>query len=172
MHDQLFTFDPGLRCSGIAYFEAGELKWASLAYPGHDERPRDVDGALRMAEEVVDILPGRLKLKSCSLDSRLVYEKPQIYKTRDVRPDDVMQLAYVNGAVGALLNIDRTEGVFAREWKGQIPKDVTHRRVRAELSDDETELIDSLESRFQKSLFHNLMDAVAIGMSDLERVLL
>lgn len=167
---QTLAFDPGLRCSGFAAFDADDrLIYAGLAVP-NDDRPRDIDGACQMAFEVQAVLDDEACIDAVA---SLVYEKPQIYENygdSGVDTDDVVQLAYVNGALGALLDAPETVGLFPREWKGQVPKEVSHRRAKAALDDPELEVIDRLE-RYTKHLRHNALDAVALGLYFCKRTL-
>jgi len=170
-NETILAFDPGLRCSGMAIFQEGRLEWVGMAKPYQNDMPRDIEGANLMASCILDCLSNeQLDLIS---RNRLVYEKPQVYDFGgDVDPDDVMQLAYVNGAVGRTLNPKNMTGLFAREWKGQVPKDVSHRQAIGKLDADETRLVNKAEETHQSSLMHNLKDAVAIGLSYYRRILL
>lgn len=168
----LIAFDPGLRCSGISFFADGVLVDARIARISQGAG-RDCRGAHAMASAVLKTVADR------PLDPpvEVIYERPQVYMSgAGGDPDDVMQLAYVNGAVaGRLTTIHRPrdlrfKGYYARQWKGQVPKNIHHSRVREALDDDELGRLDSGLDGVAASLRHNALDAVGLGLTQVHRL--
>jgi hypothetical protein len=160
----LVAVDPGLRGAGVSYW------WP--------------DGTLRLATYVTGDSEGNgpkawaavtaSLAKSCepcwTEKPVFVLELPQVYRTSrapDVDPNDLIQLAAVVGDMaGALRPHASAVHVFQpRTWKGQVPKDVHHRRVKAKLRPAELHSI-LLPAQ---SLRHNVLDAIALGLFYLKR---
>jgi len=81
----------------------------------------------------------------------------------------LFQLAYVNGAVAYMLNRPST-GYLPREWKGQVPKRIHQPRIIKALTDEERAEMDKDLAPYTKSLRHNALDAVGIGLKYLRRM--
>lgn len=100
------------------------------------------------------------------LDCVLIVEIPQVYDGyQDEDKNDLIDLA---GVVGALASLTRGRVEWSptpREWKGQLPKEITQKRVEAELSGAEKALI----VWPAKSLKHNVYDAIHLGLTYLRR---
>lgn len=81
--------------------------------------------------------------------------------------NDLLDLQAIGGMVAALC---LAPGCFiewqtAAQWKGQVPKDVTHRRLKKSLSVVEYAVMENRLAAVPKSLQHNVKDAVALGVS-------
>ena len=88
----------------------------------------------------------------------VVAEFPKVYPyERRKSPNDLLPLAANVGACSALGELVL---VTPQEWKGQMPKDVCHRRILQALGEDE--VIGTKN--------HNVMDAVGIGLWYLGRL--
>lgn len=98
--------------------------------------------------------------------SKVVVECPRIYPVQQQKGDqnDLIRIAAVGSYVmGALaLSHARPVFVFPHEWKGQMPKDVSHRRIEAKLTKQEKRVLGMLPSA--KTVRHNGLDAVGIGL--------
>ena len=95
-------------------------------------------------------------------------ECPQIYPAGKGDPNDLIKLAIRVGH--CLAEAERSAGclrttlVYPRQWKGQTPKPVNHRRIRATLSASEIACLDRSLVDVTNSLQHNVLDAVGIGL--------
>lgn len=133
----IFSIDPGKNVLGVACWTGDALNWAALYESTDYTFPRRPDV--------------------------LVIEKPKIYpgRAQKGRQSDLVDLAIV---VGRLEEQARGAEIVCYEpwqWKGQIPKDETKRRVREEL--EPLELISVIVPK-KKSLAHNIWDAIGIGL--------
>jgi len=101
----------------------------------------------------------------------LVIERPKIYPgaRQEVPPDDLITLAILVGEIKALYRLSgvETEEVLPYAWKGQLPKDISHKRIKKCLNMKENSLVESV--RVSKSNKHNMLDAVGIGLWRLGR---
>lgn len=100
------------------------------------------------------------------LVSKAIIEIPQIYPKDPVPPNDLIKLALTAG--GYKLELERhgvrVETVKPREWKGQVPKAIHHKRIAAALRTDETMVVQHKLSCIAKSYQHNVWDAIGLGM--------
>lgn len=157
----LVAIDPGLRGTGVAVFEDGLL--VEAAYPRNPELIlRGPAAWLAMARAVLDSL-------THPLPCDLVIEVPQVYVAGRGKgdPDDLLELAGVDGAITALLGPTTTRSPKPREWKGQVPKEIHHARALRKLSPPETVVLE--QTKVPPSLRHNVLDAVALGLWALKR---
>jgi len=119
-----------------------------------------------MAQAVHSWVPGSV--------SRLAIELPQVYSRHHqtaakagTDPNDLIQLAAVVGALcNAFESVDTQIVYLPAEWKGQVPKDIMHRRAAERLNAEEAACLPSLA----KSKIHNVLDAVSIGLVVLGRM--
>ncbi len=103
----------------------------------------------------------------CRSDIDLVIEVPQVYSgPRKEDPNDLIDLAGVLGAIVGGLTFGHVEwSPTPREWKGQLPKEISRARVDSKLKPEEkTRIIWPI-----KSLCHNVYDALHLGIVYLER---
>lgn len=149
MIPSLIAIDPGVRCTGVACFIDGALFNVSGYY----------------ADRVV---------VACSFPSlvrprdSLAIEVPQIYKVRRTDANDLIDVALV---AGAWISRYKHVQIFRpAEWKGQAPKKIVHERIRERLSEGEREVLDRDLRSVPKSLQHNALDAVGIGLHALGRL--
>ncbi len=101
-----------------------------------------------------------------SLFDRVIIEKPQVYPSDPVDPNDLITLAVVVGeykhtyeAAGAKVFL-----VLPREWKGQIPKPKHHPRIWAALktANEQIACQEGGKGLRQKAL-GDMMDAIGLG---------
>jgi len=149
--------DPGLHHCGVALFsDQGELLDARLI----DERGDPQHPYRGMIFAVADHVSTNARLQSVEL----VIERPQIYRNSPADPNDLISLAVVIGGLLAVIPRGRPAMTYLpRDWKGQVPKEVTEQRCRIRLSS--AELQKFKEKRM--SLAHNVWDAVGLGMHHL-----
>lgn len=158
----LLALDPGLRGCGVALFRQDRtLEWC--AYVRSGSKALDLLGVLDMARAVVGwVTPHEVY--------QLAVEWPQVYVGSKQKgdPNDLIALA---GVVAAVCTAFPTAGVTRykpRDWKGQVPKEVIEARVNKRLSDAERAVLDGCGC--PKSLRHNAVDAVGIGLHALARL--
>jgi hypothetical protein len=96
-------------------------------------------------------------------------EKPQIYPSQPVPPNDIITLAITAGCIAghAESNGHKVEFVLPHTWKGNLPKEVSHKRILGKLSSTERLLVDGLKVAPSKK--HNVLDAIGIGLWVLRR---
>lgn len=166
-HDTLISFDPGLREAGLAVFTNGLLTSAFLVR-NPNTKDRGGKAWLEMGG-TVDIIAtmafptGRVPL--------FVSEIPQVYregKSANVSPDDLTNLTGVVGCVIGFLDPSEVKTYVPAEWKGQVPKDIHNRRIKASLSLDEVRVLDAVKC--PASLLHNVIDAIGVGLFELGRM--
>jgi len=105
---------------------------------------------------------------------KVVIELPRVYPTsrvgKPVPPNDLVDLAFLAGRYCGL-----AEGwaqpcgaqiftVLPAEWKGQLPKEVSHRRILMQLSFEERKVVEECERNVSKGVLHNALDAIGIGL--------
>lgn len=151
--------DPGLRGCGVALFRDEELEQAVYV---------EGNGSAQRAEAWVQMVSAVREFVGTRRVERLVVELPQVYVAVRTKgdPNDLVQLGAVVGAL-CLAFQEATQHVFLpAEWKGQVPKEIVHARVASRLSAAEQGRITCR----RKSLLHNVLDAVGIGLKDLGRL--
>lgn len=163
-NDVLISIDPGVNGLGYAVHVCGQLVDA-----------RYLTGLGGMAHPLLERLPGleahlRASELSASMGVSSVVEIPQVYDSAHQKGDqhDLIRLAIVVGTllptlgeIGPVLLTD------PKGWKGQAKKEVTERRARALLSEEE---INAMTLPKATSLHHNVWDAVGIGQWRLGRL--
>lgn len=96
---------------------------------------------------------------------RLVVESQQIYPGSPVRTSDLIDLAHAAGMVAGRFEV-APEWVLPKKWKGNTPKAICTKRIEKCLTPEEVE---ALDPSVPKSLRHNMLDAVGIGLWALGR---
>jgi len=157
---KIISIDPGLEKVAFAVWDdAGKLRSAGLVIYRHGPGKERVEKWRNIAEATA--LTTGLSMG----DNRLVAEIPQVYQDKKTDPNDLIDLAGIVGALAGKLSGTVEWSPLPREWKGQIPKEITQKRVLKRLAADEME-------RIQwpiKSLAHNVYDAIHLGLVYLER---
>lgn len=169
----LISFDPGLREAGLAVFTDGLLAAAFLVR-NPNTKDRGGKAWLAMGQEVDTLLsetvPG-LPLRLHLHGSMFVSEIPQVYregKSANVSPDDLTNLTGVVGCVIGFLDPVEVKTYVPAEWKGQVPKDIHNKRIKASLSMDEKAILEGVKC--PASLLHNVVDAIGVGLFELGRM--
>ena len=150
--------DPGLRVCGLALFEGPTLISAWLSKNTSSTRVRGNEAWEAMASAVVRDWVRRTRRRG-ALISVLGCEVPQIYRGSKARPDDLIQLAGVVGAVSSAMPANKRVSFYPRQWKRQVPKDVHNARVLGRLDAGEQRAIEHAGAAT-----HNVVDAVGIGL--------
>ncbi len=159
----LVAVDPGLRGCGIAIFENALLHVAWYCKsPNKADRGPVAWWAMadRVEKEWIRKVPKRLHHLE-----KLVAEIPQVYRFGKGDPADLIEIAGVVGAIAFCIPAAGRTHFLPRTWKGQVPKEAHHPRILKKLSSDEVSRIESTP----KSLMHNVVDAIGIGLFALER---
>lgn len=96
-----------------------------------------------------------------------ILERPQVYRQAQQKgdPNDLITLAIQIGRYVERLETagTKTALVLPNTWKGQVPKDVHHRRIVAKLSPDEAARVASRLEHVAESKRHNVLDAVGLA---------
>jgi hypothetical protein len=171
----LVAIDPGLRVLGMAEFEDGALTGAHLV-----RNPNQTD---RGAQAWLAIAIETLRAAGAAEPDLLVHELMQVYDTKGQKGDqaDLIELAGVAGTVAGVLFAERALSYVPREWKGNLPKKVHHKRGVAalytaeletlmECPDAPADLVTFLETASAEALFRNVLDAVCLGLFQLGRL--
>lgn len=160
------ALDPGLRGCGVAVF-SDEGVLVECEYVRSGSKDADLEGALWMARAVKNAFPLPYK--------HLAVEWPQVYAGSKQKgdPNDLIALAAVVAAV-----VTRYASIVTRykprDWKGQVPKEVIQARilgapgVAGRLSAEEVAVFK--DCACPKSLRHNVLDAIGIGLHFLDRL--
>lgn len=155
----LLSIDPGVRNAGVALWSAGPagsfylLESATLIEASGDRW-------LSLAHDIADWA------SNYALD-QVIVEKPQVYVQAKLKgdPNDLVTLALAVGAIAMALVNTQTgfdlRCVYPREWKGQTPKVISVERSKMALTSTEHMRVRLPK---QKSLHHNVWDAVGIGL--------
>lgn len=168
---RVISIDPGLARVAYAIWEAetGKLLRAGLVRKEHEVGTERVQKWANMAWAVDDELG-----LSNGEEIWLVLEVPQVYKetqNRDKKghgrdPNDLIDLAGVLGAIAGKLLVGRVEwSPLPREWKGQLPKEITKKRVDERLAPAERETV---EWPSVKEFHKDVYDAIHLGIVYLE----
>jgi len=96
-----------------------------------------------------------------------VCEVPEDRPGTRYRKNDIIRLAL---AAGRIMGSRDCKFVTPSEWKGQLPKKVQHKRMRAVLSEDELRTLDMALSNTLKTSHLEILDAVALGLVHLGRL--
>lgn len=178
MPDFKVSVDPGKWGCGVAiwYCKSTEitvekttkkyaLLWAGYVKNWEARKGARVNHWLSMAEFVKQTLLNHTHLLELR-DLWFVMEIPQVYESRDGKdPNDLIDLAGVQGAILGATGCSADWSPLPREWKGQLPKGVSEKRVESKLSESEKKVIEWPG----KKLDHNVYDTLHLGLVYLER---
>ena len=147
----IVCIDPGTTCIGIAVFSESQNALVSCD--------------LVRGEDWIDTfnrLPDFENLET------LVIEDPRIYPVSKARANDLMKLAKSVGAIVAKVDAKFTKLVTPATWKGSVPKRIHQKRILRALTAEEKTILNKCPC--PKSLLHNTIDAVGIGLWYLRRM--
>ena len=147
----ILCVDPGTTCAGFAIFSKSD---SSLIRCGVFRGDDWIDTANKIPEfEGIE---------------KLIIEDPRIYPVTNVNPNDLMKLAKAVGAIVAKIDAKHTKLVTPSKWKKSVPKKIHQKRIWRTLEEKEKEILDGCLC--PKSLHHNVVDAVGIGLWELKRM--
>jgi hypothetical protein len=155
----LLTVDPGLRGCGVGLFDASTGALVEARYVEGPETGRGPAAWEAMASEVRAVFGYVLTPGTVLVEVMKVYAAGH---GKSVNPADLIELAGVGGAIVGALGVDgwEADGVLARDWKGQVPKDIHTARTKAECARrGEGARVHLPAAR----LAHNVWDAVGLG---------
>lgn len=160
----LLALDPGIRGAGVAIFVDGQL--TRCAYVKNEMKKGSGPAeCVTMADAVDEWISGK------EIDEVIV-EWPRVYQRGGGRtkgdPNDLLALVGVDCALVAFLMPNDVSHVEPSQWKGQMTKEVVEVRVRSRLAPSEMIALDE-GAREAKSMAHNMVDAVGIGLHHLGR---
>jgi predicted aconitase len=144
---------------GLAYFVDGKL-----VYGPYVKNPVKEGGGPKAWFALADAVYADFKARGYRVDE-YVCEVPQIYRYSYGDPNDLIQIAAVAAAVGAVFPVREATSYLPREWKKSINKKLHHPRIMKQLDPEEVAAI--VEKR--KTRAHNVIDAIGIGLFHLER---
>ena len=147
--------DPGLRGCGVGLVLGGIVVGAAYV-KNSNTSGRGPSAWVKMAEEVSRFVNQQGVFTGGT--TALVQEVMKVYPRQKGDAADLLELNGVNGAIAASLKCDTHIGYFAREWKGQVPKDIHNARIELKLTPEEKARIVSTPS-----LRHNVLDAIGIA---------
>lgn len=170
IHRSVICVDPGLRRCGVALFRPeGTLEHAFLA-TNPVQAERGPKAWREMAQEVSRQARWRGLGIMTALKRDLILEVPQVYAGSKAigDPADLIELAGVDGAIAAEMAAWAVgvTGIHPHAWKGNVPPDTLCERVEAALQQHEIDKI----HRCAKSLRHNVLDAIGIGLHHFGRL--
>lgn len=174
----ILAIDPGLRHCGCALFDRAELL-AAVLVKNPDKKGRGPATAMQMAQAVMGWVMDAARVSAIET---LVLEYPRVYPgLRDNDPNDLIELACVDGALAGWLVIGKVVHYYPSDWKGQTPANPTARQIVKRLTSAEMLKVENLEpflsalekaEKRQKDVAHsahNTLDAVGIGLKYLGR---
>lgn len=163
----ILAIDPGVKATGWAIFERGQLKACGVARANKSlnqvESIREVVERVAIEWEEYMGFSYRPKL--------LVAERPQVYRQAQLKgdPNDLIPLAIIDGVIWERFKPEGVSFPLPREWKGQVPKSVMANRILESLNKRELETVKELLERTPSSLRHNGYDAIGLGQWALKR---
>jgi hypothetical protein len=156
----LLAVDPGLNACGCALFAGPVLVHAHLVRNSASKHASFSERVKCMAIAVADAHEG---LRELAVEFPVHYSAKHKQKGRQ---EDLLKLAAVVGALLSRLGLP-SRTYFPYDWKHQLPKSVTRRRVSLRLSPEERAAMILPAA----SLQHNVYDAIGIGLHDVGRAL-
>lgn len=165
----LLALDPGVRYPACALFADRELVSASrVKLPGNIAKLNMGERVRRIGNLIHEWVVG--VLIDVPLD-RLVYEVPQIYRQGKSKgdPNDLIPLALLSGYVSGRWPSTEVCGLKPREWCGQLPKLTKGDPWTSPRGELVARRLDAAERACIVSS-HDAIDAVGIGLHDLERL--
>lgn len=164
----LIAIDPGVHSMAIAVFgDGGALLDAWNEGRFHVADGRGEDDISNVVEcwgspsvRLINRLQSHVRLER----NRIVGERQVVYpgaKGLKTNPNDLLDLAMCAGAFYGALCVDMAATltvVEPAEWKAQVPKDITRKRIEGLLSHSEPLSIK------KGGEMHNVYDAIGIGL--------
>lgn len=174
----LLAIDPGADC-GLSVYRARQLVWAGcLTWPNTAPLVLAINAAV-CPESTAPQKPGIVNRERYIFE--IVAERPVVYKPGEslyVNPANIVTLAITLGRwVGFAEDYIRdcpkapTRFYTPADWKRQVPKEVTHARLRRRLTVVELTALDASLKPIAAGKRHNALDAACIGLFGVGRCL-
>lgn len=140
------AIDPGKKCIGWCVGNGDRVIAAGVA----QSKAIDVNG---IVWDAFAVIPQHTY-------SEVIVEKMHVYDVQNQRGDqnDLIDLSLVGAQLAGLFRT-HARYVIPSVWKGQLPKDVSHRRIEAKLAPAEKSVLATLP---KTKIRHNAMDAIGI----------
>ncbi len=149
----IVSIDPGTKCAGYAVFAESDT----------ESKPVMIRCGVFRGDDWIDTANHTPEFSELDKENlKLIIEDPRIYPVTNVRPNDLMKLANSVGAIVAKVNAKFTKLVTPSRWKKSIPKTIHQKRILRCLSPEEKQILDNCLC--PKSLQHNVVDAIGIGL--------
>ena len=165
----LLSIDPGLHAVGAAVFDttsSNDLVWAGLIKNHVDAHPSNPSYHSMIWRGMVDAVDAEMHVLGYAPD-RMAVELPQVYVASRSKgdPNDLIMLT---GVVGGLVHwfTGLTFLYSPRSWKGTVDKKVMTERILKHLSEEERSKI----QKAPKSLWHNVVDGIGLGLFHTKRL--
>lgn len=162
-HPYVLAIDPGLKYLGWALFVHGKLARCGVSH----SKSRKATLGEHARIHVLNIGAKCIMSPPCRQNLHVVVERPKVYPGPRQKGDqnDLIAIAIVGAMVAGAI-ASNAAFIYPDEWKGQMPKDVCHRRIERRLDSDELKKLDDLppETAKGKGARHNGLDAVGIGL--------
>lgn len=157
---RMVSIDPGLKECGVAVWEYGVLVAAYLVQTSIEDTTEDIDlRILAMGDALEAALP--------AID-RLVVERMEPRKDKQAAWSNLLDLAYISGRVSG--GVAEVRFLRPSIWTGKRNKAANHPRIRSRLSAAETRALEEGLANCPKGNHKEILDAVGIGLYDLERL--
>ncbi len=141
--------DPGKRSAGVSVFNNGLLE----------------DMAFIRADGPIEVIAGVLSWFGSSQGLDWVCtEGQQVYGRGVGNPNDLLPLSFVCGGIQSVFDVQKRFMPLPRQWKGSVPKEIFARRIMLELTPEELKIFDEKKKDIPKSLLHNVVDAIGLGL--------
>ncbi len=156
----LVSIDPGKKASGYAIFVKRELVACGMAAQAED----------LLKHWGADSQPGPAGVcHARGWPAIVVMEYPKVYDRRRWKgdPNDLLPITAAGALLAGVLHPKRFKIVHPEEWKGQTPKEIQNSRDLGALSSMEVAAVGA--AGIAPSKAHNMIDAIGIGLWELER---
>lgn len=155
MKATLLSIDPGFRYLGYSVFSEGTLLEAGLLKSAETPSSWAVWGKQPPSFlHLVEVIRKFDWVEQCSA----VIEYPKVHKDTP-NPEAIVKLAAACGAYTGLLQAAGFGLIWVEPytWKGNVPKEVSTRRILAKIPKEDYSKISNVRD-------HNILDAIGIGL--------
>lgn len=163
--EKVLCIDPGEQHVAVSVWAARELLALELYRMAHTRGSGLGWVAMGLAEQV-PTQPDTVVVEEMVyyVEGRTDTKQAEFAKTAAL-----LRLAFISGFVAGWVQPGQCMAYPAREWKGQVPKEITKRRVENTLVVAELEVYHAALAKVPESLGHNLVDAVGLGLYHFRR---